>query len=67
MTPGCQGRAGPYCPWTAESTVGWIRILKASVGDPGAFTYAVDANTTGATRTGVIRAADKTLTVTQLP
>jgi hypothetical protein len=55
------------CPWTAVSTVSWIRILS---GSPNAgfnrFKYEVLANTTGATRVGTIKVMTQTLTITQL-
>lgn len=53
------------CPWTATSTVAWIRITSSMpmAGDD-AFSYEVDANPGGA-RVGTITIAGRTLAISQ--
>ncbi len=53
------------CEWTAVSDAAWIRLAGAATGKGnGAVTLAVDASS-GATRSGTIRVAGQTVTVTQ--
>jgi len=54
------------CPWTAATSDSWLHIRGATsrAGDDDLF-YDVDANTTGAERTGVLTIAGRTLIVTQ--
>jgi hypothetical protein len=53
------------CPWTATVDVSWIHIVNPSGAGDDLLFFDVDANTTGVTRTGVIRIPGRTLTVTQ--
>ena len=53
------------CEWTAVSDAAWIRLAGGATGKGnGAVTLAVDASS-GATRSGTIRVAGQTVTVTQ--
>lgn len=54
------------CPWTATSNAPWIHVTGSSsrTGDEELF-FDVDANLTGAARTGTLTIAGRTLTVTQ--
>lgn len=54
------------CPWTAAANAPWLHIVGATsrAGDDD-MSYDVDANTTGAPRTGTLTIAGITLTVTQ--
>lgn len=54
------------CPWTVATNASWIHIPGATsrAGDDDVF-FDVDANTTGAPRTGTLTIAGRTLTVTQ--
>jgi hypothetical protein len=53
------------CPWSVSSSVAWITITSSTIGaGPATVTYSVAANA-GATRTGTLTIAGKTLTVTQ--
>ncbi len=56
---------GGACDWTAATDVGWIRLNAGATGKGnGAVTLAVDAHS-GAPRSGTIRVAGQTVTVTQ--
>jgi hypothetical protein len=56
----------PGCSWTAVSNVPWITVTVGSAGTGnGLVGYTVAANTTGASRTGTVTIAGKTLTVKQ--
>ena len=58
-------RTQASCEWTAVSEAAWIRINAGAKGKgDGAVTLAVDASS-GAARTGVLRVASQTVTVTQ--
>jgi hypothetical protein len=52
------------CTWKATSNSSWLMILAGSGSGSGWVTYSVAPNT-GATRTGTISVAGKTLTITQ--
>jgi hypothetical protein len=54
------------CPWTISNVPGWIHVSGSTTraGDDVVF-YDVDANTTGATRTGTMTIGPLTLTVVQ--
>jgi hypothetical protein len=57
---------GAECPWTAVSSVSWITITAGASGSAnGAVSFTVDANTTGAPRTGTLTIAGLTFTVDQ--
>jgi len=54
------------CPWTAASNVPWVTISSGSASSSaGAVGFAVSANTSGATRSGVLTIAGKTFSITQ--
>ena len=54
------------CAWTAVSSVAWISITKGASGSgDGPVEFTVEANATGAARTGTITVAGKTFTVDQ--
>jgi hypothetical protein len=59
----------PNCSWTASTDPGswdWIGISSGGSGTGnGTVNYFVLANTTGATRTGILTIAGRTFTVTQ--
>jgi hypothetical protein len=58
-------RTGPGCPWTATSSSDWISIASGQSGSgPGEVRVSVAANTTQG-RTGSVRIADQTVSVTQ--
>jgi hypothetical protein len=57
-------RAGSNCTWTASSSVSWITVDSGTAAGNGNARYAVAANT-GAARTGTLRVAGVTITVTQ--
>ena len=59
-------RAGAGCTWTAVSQVPWIVITSGASGSgDGSVVGTVEANTTGAARTGTVLIAGLTFTVTQ--
>jgi hypothetical protein len=62
----CGGPLQNACVWSAVSSVSWVTITTAMprVGD-NPVSFAVTANTTGATRSGTIRVRDRVVTVTQ--
>ncbi len=51
--------------WTAHSNVNWITALSSGGTGSGTAAYRVDANTTGAPRTGTLTIAENTFTVNQ--
>lgn len=53
------------CPWATTSNVPWITITESTNVGTGRVRYSVEANNTGATRTGTITAGGQTHTVTQ--
>ncbi len=54
------------CAWTAQTSVPWIQVTAGARGTGnGTVTYTVAAKTGTATRSGIIRIAGKTFTVTQ--
>jgi hypothetical protein len=53
------------CTWTAVSSASWLTVNPASGVGSGYISYAVTANSTGATRVGTITAGRQTFTVTQ--
>jgi hypothetical protein len=54
------------CPWTAASTVGWIRITEGAAGSGnGAISYAVERSDNSDSREGTITVAGRTVVVTQ--
>jgi hypothetical protein len=54
------------CSWTAVSNATWIHVTEGASGSgSGTFTFAIDANTTGAARTGTVTAAGRLVTVNQ--
>jgi hypothetical protein len=58
--------AGSGCDWTAASDVAWITIQQGNSGTGnGTVSYAVAENTLTKDRTGMIRIAGQTFTVTQ--
>ena len=58
--------AAAGCSWTAVSNAAWISVTAGSTGSGnGTVSYAVDANTATASRTGTIAVAGETITVTQ--
>ena len=61
-TIGVTAAAG--CSWTATSSVGWITVTSAVV-SKGTIAYSVDANSSGADRTGTITVGGVTFTLTQ--
>jgi hypothetical protein len=55
------------CPWTVLSQVSWIRITSGSPGSgDNPFSYEVQANGTGQTRTGTMTVMGRIVTITQL-
>jgi hypothetical protein len=57
---------GTACSWTAVSAVPWITVTSGAVSSGiGAVTFSVQANSTGAARTGTLTIAGQTVTVTQ--
>ena len=62
-----QIQAPPGCGWSAETSVDWLTLLGPTAGSgPGTVSYAVQPNQ-GPTRTGSVRIAGQTFTVTQGP
>ena len=62
-----QIQAPPGCGWSAETSVDWLTLLGPTAGSgPGTVSYAVQPNQ-GPTRTGTVRIAGQTFTVTQGP
>jgi BACON domain-containing protein/all-beta uncharacterized protein len=58
--------AGVGCTWTAVSGAPWIIVTGGANGSgPGTVTFSVDANVTGATRSGPITIGTQTFTVNQ--
>jgi hypothetical protein len=58
--------AGPGCPWTAVSSVQWIVVTAGASGTgDGAVQFTVEANATGAPRSGTIAIGGQTFTVNQ--
>jgi hypothetical protein len=58
--------AGSGCGWTAVSNASWIAIRAGGSGTgSGTVSYSVAANLTASNRTGTLRVAGQTLTVTQ--
>src|SRR5271165_7126482 len=54
------------CSWTASSNASWISVSSGSTGTGGGpVGFAVQANTTGASRTGTLAIAGQTFTITQ--
>ena len=53
------------CPWTAVSNVPWITVTKGSGSGDGTVEFTVDANATGAARSGTITIAGQVFTVDQ--
>jgi hypothetical protein len=55
------------CGWGASSNASWITLTSGAGGTVGngKVNYSVQANTTGASRSGTVAVADKTFTVTQ--
>jgi hypothetical protein len=57
---------GSNCAWGATSSVNWITVTSASSGTNSAtINFSVAPNTAGFARSGVIRVADQSFTVTQ--
>jgi hypothetical protein len=63
--PGVTVTAGAGCAWTAASQVPWIVIATTQGTGDGVVQGTVEANTTGAPRTGTVIIAGLTLTVNQ--
>lgn len=58
--------AGDGCPWTAVSNVPWITVTAGASGTgSGSVGYAVEANASGAPRSGTITIGGQTFTVEQ--
>lgn len=57
--------AGPTCPWTATSNVGWLTLSPASGTGSGNVTFSVSANDASVSRSGVIIVGGQTFTLTQ--
>jgi hypothetical protein len=58
--------AAAGCTWTATSDVSWIAVIEGASGvGSGSVRVHVDANTTGAARTGTVTIAGQTFTVQQ--
>ena len=57
--------AGPGCTWKAVSQVGWIIITSGEGSGNGVVQGTVEANATGAPRTGTVTIANLTFTVNQ--
>ncbi len=58
--------AGAGCTWTTVSGATWIIVTGGAAGSgPGTVTFSVDANASGATRTGSITIGTQVFTVTQ--
>ena len=54
------------CSWTASSNASWISVSSGATGTGnGPVGFAIQANTTGATRTGTLTIAGHTFTITQ--
>jgi hypothetical protein len=54
------------CTWTARSNAAWLTITSGGSGTSnGTVNYSVAANTSGNSRTGILRIGPQTLTVTQ--
>ncbi len=54
------------CPWTASSNDGWITITSGASGTgPGTVSFLVNSNTGTSSRTGSLRVAGQTVTVSQ--
>ena len=58
-------QTGPGCPWSATSTAEWITLAAGATGSGPARVHVVVAPWTGIGRTGIVRIADKAVTVTQ--
>jgi hypothetical protein len=57
---------GSSCSWTAASNVSWVTISAGASGAGiGTVSYAVDANTTGAARSGTLTVAGQIVTIAQ--
>jgi hypothetical protein len=55
-----------YCAWLSISNDSWIHVTAGSLNsNAGNMSYSVDANSTGATRTGTITIAGITFTITE--
>ena len=60
------GAASGGCAWTAVSTVPWITVTKGGNGSGGGnVEFTVDANATGAARSGTITIGGQVFTVDQ--
>ena len=58
--------AAAGCAWTAVSNAGWITVTKGGSGSgAGTVEFSIDANATGARRTGTITIGGQTFTVDQ--
>ena len=58
--------AGAGCTWTAVSSATWIIVTGGATGSgPGTVTFSVDANVSGATRSGSITIGSQVFTVNQ--
>ncbi len=54
------------CRWTLQNTNPWITILSGNTGvSGGTVNYAIDANTSGNERVGLLLVGDQTFTITQ--
>jgi hypothetical protein len=53
------------CTWSPTTTAPWITITESTNAGTGRVRYSVEANNTGATRTGTITVSGQTHTVTQ--
>jgi hypothetical protein len=58
---------GSSCAWGATPSVGWIHVAPSSGTNSATINYTVDPNTGGFARTGLIRVADQSFTITQSP
>lgn len=58
--------AAEGCAWTAESSAGWITILGGASGNGnGTLDYAIEANSTGVERIGVVMVSGQSFIITQ--
>jgi len=58
--------AGAGCAWTAVSNVSWVTVTRGAIGSgDGTVEFTVDANATGAARSGTLTIAGHTFTVEQ--
>jgi hypothetical protein len=53
------------CPWTATTSVSWIKLVTSNGTGSGAVQYRVLENTSGSRRIGTIKVGGQTVTVTQ--